>query len=63
MKDQYQKRISEYTKKAQALELQAEQEMRTGSGARAMELCKMADMEKINATNFKIKIETMGEAV
>jgi len=59
MKDQYQKRISEYTKKAQALELQAEQEMRTGSGARAMELCRMADMEKINANNYRIQLESL----
>lgn len=59
MKDQYQKRISEYTKKAQTLELQAEQEMRTGSGARALELCRMADMEKINANNYRIKLESL----
>lgn len=59
MKDQYQKRISEYTKKAQTLELQAEQEMRTGSGARALELCRMADMEKINAKNYKIRMESL----
>ena len=59
MKDQYQKRISEYTKKAQTLELQAEQEMRTGSGARAMELCRMADMEKINAKNYRIQLESL----
>ena len=59
MKDQYQKRINEYTKKAQALELEAEQEMKTGSGARAMELCRMADMEKINAKNYQIQMESL----
>jgi len=59
MKDQYQKRINEYTKKAQTLELQAEQEMRSGSGARALELCRMADMEKINAKNYKIRMESL----
>ena len=59
MKDQYQKRINEFTKKAQALELQAEQEMRTGSGARAMELCRMADMEHINARNYRTQMESL----
>ena len=59
----YIKRMKEHQKSAQDYELKAEQEMKTGSGAQAMEYCKMADMEKINATNFKIKIETMGEAV
>ena len=59
----YIKRMKEHQKSAQDYELKAEQEMKTGSGAQAMGYCKMADMEKINATNFKIKIETMGEAV
>jgi len=59
----YIKRMKEHQKSAQDYELKAEQEMKTGSGAQAVEYCKMADMEKINATNFKIKIETMGEAV
>jgi len=59
----YIKRMKEHQKSAQDYELKAEQEMKTGSGAQAMEYCKMADMEKINATNFKIKIDTMVEAV
>ena len=59
----YIKRMKQHQKAAQDYELQAEQEMNTGSGANAVNLCKMADMEKINATNFKIKIETMTEAL
>ena len=59
MKDPDQKRKSEYTKKAQTMELQAEQEMTTGSIARALELCRKAEIEKINAKNYKIRIESL----
>jgi len=59
----YIKRMKEHQKSAQDYELKAEQEMKDGSGAQAIEYCRMADMEKINATNFKVKIETMTEAL
>ena len=59
----YIKRMKEHQKSAQDYELKAEQEMKDGSGAQAIEHCRMADMEKINATNFKVKIETMTEAL
>lgn len=58
----YIKRMKEHQKSAKEYELKAEQEMKTGSGSQAMNYCRMADMEKINATNFKVKIETMTEA-
>ena len=59
MKSQDEQGMSEYTRKAQTLELQAGQEMLTGSGARGLELCRMADMEKINAKNYKIRMESL----
>lgn len=59
----YVKRMKEHQESAQDYELKAEKEMKTGSGAQAMEYCRLADMEKINATNFKIQLESMTEAV
>jgi hypothetical protein len=61
----YIKRMKEHQKNAQEYELKAEQEMKSdsGSGAQALEYCRLADMEKINATNFKVQIESITEAL
>ena len=59
MKDQYQGLIKQCQDKALSYELEAEQEMKTGSGAKAMELCRLADMQKINAKNYKIRMESL----
>lgn len=59
MKTYYEKRIAEYTKAAQDLELKAEKEMREGSGAQAMEYCKQADMSKIEATKYREALDML----
>ena len=59
MKEQYEARIKAYQKSAREYELKAEQEMKTGSGSVAMEYCRLADMDKINATNWQIALDGM----
>ena len=59
MKTYYEKRIAEYTKAAQELELKAEKEMREGSGAQAMEYCKQADMNKAEATKYREALDML----
>lgn len=59
MEDYYKKRIKEHQKNAQEYELKAEKEMREGSGAQAIEYCRLADMEKINARNFQQAMEAL----
>lgn len=53
----YNKRIDELNKKAQELDLEAEREMREGSGARAMEYCKQADEAKAEAKKWRDALE------
>jgi outer membrane lipoprotein-sorting protein len=55
----YIKRMKEHQKNAQEYELKAEQEMKDGSGAQAIEYCRLADMEKINARNFQQAMEAL----
>lgn len=57
MKEYYNKRIDELNKKAQSLELEAEREMREGSGARAMEYCRQADVAKADAKKWRDALE------
>lgn len=59
MKEQYEVRIKAFQASAQEYELKAEQEMKTGSGALAMEYCRLADMDKINAKNWQIRLDGM----
>jgi len=59
MKDQYEKYIKNRRAEALAYELEAEQEMKTGTGARAMDLMRLADMKKIDANNYKIQMESL----
>ena len=59
MKNYYKKRISEFNAIAQELELKAEKEMRSGSGAQAMEYCKQADIAKSEATKWREALEGM----
>lgn len=62
MNEYYLKRIKECFANAQELELKAEQEMKDGSGAQAIEYCRLADMEKINARNYQEAIECLSSA-
>lgn len=57
MIEYYKKRINELNKKAQSLELEAEREMREGSGARAMEYCRQADAAKAEAKKWRDALE------
>ena len=59
MKDQYFRLAEIAQKRAIELELEAEQEMKTGSGAKAMDLCRRADMKKIDARNYKMQAECL----
>jgi hypothetical protein len=59
MKEYYEKRIAECNKSAQDYELKAEKEIKSGSGAQAMEYCKLADMQKINARNYRTALEAL----
>lgn len=59
MKAYYEKRIAEYTKAAQDLELKAEREMREGSGAQAMEYRKQDDINKAEATKYREALEML----
>lgn len=59
MNEYYLKRIKECFASAQELELKAEKEMRDGSGAQAIEYCRLADMEKINARNYQEALEAL----
>lgn len=59
MNEYYLKRIKECFASAQDYELKAEQEMKDGSCAQAMEYCRMADMEKINARNYQTALEAL----
>jgi hypothetical protein len=62
MNEYYLKRIKECFASAKDYELKAEKEMREGSGAQAMEYCRLADMEKINARNYQEAIECLSSA-
>mgnify|MGYP001030672494 CR=1 FL=1 len=59
MKNYYEKRINEFSAIAQELELKAEKEMRSGSGAQAMEYCKQADMAKEEANKWREALKGM----
>jgi hypothetical protein len=59
MNEYYLKRIKECLASAQDYELKAEKEMKDGSGAQAMEYCRLSDMEKINARNYQEAMEAL----
>lgn len=59
MKEYYLKRIEDYQKSAQDLELKAEKEKREGSGAQAMSYLKLADYQKEEAKKYREALDKL----
>ena len=59
MKEFYKKRISDLKQETSSLEALAAQEMKTGSGAKAMEYSKMVDAKEREIENYSAALEQM----